>query len=168
MVQINLCSEEIVEVFKKHCESKNYQFVEAKKDPNDDWRLDISNIREKTLVIIYHTGSVVIGGRQNNLRLEFENLNQEFIAKPEQFVSHEVKEIRSTATKYQIVSPDIRKSIREGLSVLDGAVEIVEEPAGGTEYRAKVVRKRPKVDTIFKNTKEIFEYFNGLYNLIPG
>jgi hypothetical protein len=141
MAQINLSSEEIVEVFKKHCDSKNYQ-CEAKKDPNDDWRLDISNIREKTLVIIYHTGSVVIGGRKNNLKLEFENLKQEFIAKPEQFVSHEVKEIRSTATKYQIVSPEIRKSIREGLSALDGAVEIVEEPVAGTEYRAKVLRNR--------------------------
>lgn len=141
MAQINLSPEEIVEVFKKYCESKNYQ-VEPKKDSNDDWRLNISNIREKTLVIIYHTRTVVMGGRSNNLKTEFENLKQEFMANPERFVAHEIKEIKSQAARYEIVSPDIRRKIREGLEILNGAVEVNEKPTTATEYRAKITRNR--------------------------
>jgi predicted DNA-binding protein YlxM (UPF0122 family) len=141
MAQIDLSPEEIVEVFKKCCESKNYQ-VEPKKDPAGDWRLDISNIREKTLIIVYHTGSVVLGGKKNDLRAEFENLKQEFMANPQQFLSYEVKKIKACATRYEIVSPDIRRKIREGLEILNGAVEINEKPATATEYRAKITRNR--------------------------
>jgi len=141
MAQINLSPEEIVEVFKKYCESRNYQ-VEDKKDSNDDWRLNISNIREKTLVIIYHTGAVVVQGKKNDLRLEFEGMKGEFIANPEKFVGHEIEEIKSAITRYEIVSGEIKRRIREGLDVLDGSVEIIETPDARTEYRAKITRDR--------------------------
>ena len=141
MAQVNLDSEEIVKVFKRYCDSKNYQ-VEVKKDSNNDWRLNISNIREKTLVIIYHTGPVVMGGKNNDLKIEFENLKQEFMANPERFVAHEIKEIKSQAARYEIVSPEIRRKIREGLEILNGAVEVNEKPATATEYRAKITRNR--------------------------
>lgn len=139
MAQINLSSEEIVGVFKKYCEGKNYQ-VEAKKSSDSDWRLNISNIREKTLVIIYHTGAVVVQGKKNDLRLEFEGVKNEFLAKPEKFVGREIEEIKSAVTRYEIVSGKIKKSIREGLDVLDGSVEIIETPDARTEYRAKITR----------------------------
>ena len=141
MGQINLSSEEIVEVFKKYCESNNF-LIEAKKDPSDDWRLDISNIREKTLVIIYHTGTVVIGGKKNDLRTEFEKLKVKFTANPKQFVSCDVKEIMACATRYEIVTCDIREKIKEDLIVLDGIVEIADKPNSAIEYRAKITRDR--------------------------
>ena len=141
MVQVNLSSEEIVEVFKKYCESKHYQ-VEPKKDSNDDWRLEISNIKEKTLVIIYHTGTVVMGGRSNDLKLEFENMKQEFKDNPQKFLSYEVKEIKACATRYEIVSRDIREKIKEDLIVLDGIIEIADKPNSAIEYRAKITRDR--------------------------
>ncbi len=140
MAQINLSPENILEVFLKYCESKNYQ-VEHKKDVNDDWRLNISNIREKTLVIIYHTSAVVVQGQKNDLRLEFEGVKDEFMAKPEKYVGHEIKEIKSVTTRYEIVSTRIRRRIREGLDILDGNVEITESPAAGTEFRAKITRE---------------------------
>lgn len=139
MAQINLSPEEILEVFRKYCESKNYQ-VEVEKDSNNDWRLNISNIREKTLIIIYHTGSVVVQGKKNDLRLEFEDVKDELMANPEKFVGHEIKEIKSAVTRYEIVSDEIKKRIREGLDDLDGSVEITETPDARTEYRAKITR----------------------------
>lgn len=137
MAQVNLDSKEIVKVFKRYCDSKNYQ-VEVKKDSNNDWRLNISNIREKTLVIIYHTGRVVMGGQSNDLKIEFENLKNEFISNPQKFVSYEVKEIKACATRYEIVYHDVRERIKKGLTNIEGAVEVIERPSSATEYRAKI------------------------------
>lgn len=155
MAQINLSSEEIVEVFKKYCDSKNYQ-VDPKKDSNNDWHLNISNIRERTLVIIYHTGTVVIGGKNNALKVEFENLKQDFTANPQQFVSYEVKEIKACATRYEIVADEVRKRIRKGLNVLDSSVEITERPNASIEYRAKVTRGQSSLTMTQYNTGTLF------------
>lgn len=172
MAQVNLDSEEIVTVFKKYCHDKNYQ-VEDEKDSNDDWRLNISNIKEKTLVIIYHTGSIVMGGKKNNLRVEFENLKQEFINNPQQFVPYEVREIKACATRYEIVSTDIREGIQKGLINFEGNVEVLERPNSATDYRAKITTDgnsltvtqfstgtlllQGKTDTLFNDTCDFIE-----------
>lgn len=172
MAQVNLDSEEIVTVFKRYCHDKNYQ-VEDEKDSNDDWRLNISNIKEKTLVIIYHTGSIVMGGKKNNLRVEFENLKQEFINNPQQFVSYEVREIKACATRYEIVSTDIREGIKKGLISFEGNVEVLERPNSATDYRAKITTDgtsltvtqfstgtlllQGKTDTLFNDTCDFIE-----------
>ena len=141
MTQVNLNSEQIANVFIEYCRHKNY-LVQSEKDAEDDWRLNISNISERTLVIIYHTGSIVVQGRKNEMWMEFEALKKEFMANPQQFVTHEVKEIKSSATRYEIVLPEIRDRIRMGLESLNGAVEIVQQPNPGTEYRAKMTRNQ--------------------------
>lgn len=151
MAQINVNFEDIAGVFKRYCDSKNYQ-LEDKKDANNDWRLNISNIKEKTLVIVYHTGSVVVQGKKNDLRREFETLKDQFMAKPQDFVSCEVKEIKACATRYEIVTREIRRKIRKDMRMLEGIVEIVDKPNPATEYRAKVTRNSSSVTiTQFSN-----------------
>lgn len=144
MTKINLPSEEIIEVFKKYCENKNYQ-IDVNKGASNEWRLDISNIRERTLVIVYRTGSVVMGGKKNDLKLEFSGLMEDFASNPEKFVGHVIEEIKSQAVRYEIVSDTIRKRIREGLNILNGSVEITEKPDASTEYRAKIIRGQSSI-----------------------
>ncbi|MBU0477671.1 type II toxin-antitoxin system RnlA family toxin [bacterium] len=139
MVQINLRIEDILKVFEEYCNKKKYQ-INCTKDSNNNLRLEISNIREKTLVIIYRTGSIVMGGKNNKLKAEFEKLSQELLSSPQEFVSHKVKEIKACATRYEIVTPEIRRKIREALGTLEGTVEITEKPKPTTEYIAKVTR----------------------------
>ena len=118
MAKINLSSEEIIGVFKKYCENKNYQ-IEINKGASDEWRIDISNIRERTLVIVYHTGSVIVQGKKNELKIELSGLVQEFASDPEKYVGHIIEEIKGQANRYEIVSDSIRQRIREGLNILD-------------------------------------------------
>ena len=67
---------ELSQVFIEYCREKRYQVKPSKID-NNDWRLDICNIRERTIVTIYHTGSIVVGGQANSLNEEFKKLKQE-------------------------------------------------------------------------------------------
>lgn len=151
MAKINLPAEEIVGVFEKYCSEKNYQ-LEITKGSNAEWRLNISNIKDRTLVIIYHTGSIVIAGRMSSLKSEFQCLTDDFAVEPQAFVTHEIKEIRNTTTRYEIVSAQIRQSIRDGLESLDGAVEIFDKPTSSQEYRAKVTRNRDSLTITQFNT----------------
>ena len=64
------------QVFIDYCKKKKYQVKHSKVD-NSDWRLEISNIRERTIVTIYHTGSIVVAGPNNSLKEEFRSLKQE-------------------------------------------------------------------------------------------
>jgi len=66
-------AEKIAKAFTDYSDSKNYQ-VNPSRDANNDLRLEISNIRERTIVTIYHTGSIVIGGPKNSLKDEFTDL----------------------------------------------------------------------------------------------
>ena len=173
MMRINLVTEKIVEVLESYCNDKGYQ-VESKKNLDRDWRLDISNIKEMTLVTVYHTGTIVMGGKKNDLKVEFDELIQELSTNnPQKFVSGEVKKISACATKYVIVAYDIRKKIKENLGTLKATIEITDNPRTETEYRAKVTRNsssltitqfnnstlllQGKEDTLFHNACDFIE-----------
>jgi len=129
----------IVEVFENYCKNKNYQ-VKASKNDNNDWRLEISNIRERTIVTIYHTGSIVMGGPHNSLKEEFKNLKQEIETNSESFLGHKISEIKTCATHYVIMLHELRTKIKESLNTLEAAVEITESLNPAIEYRIKITK----------------------------
>ncbi|MBT9145611.1 MAG: hypothetical protein DDT42_01484 [candidate division WS2 bacterium] len=129
----------IEQVFENYCKNKNYQ-VKASEDDNNDWRLEISNIRERTIVTIYHTGSIVIGGPHNSLKEEFKNLKQEIKTNPQSFLEHEITEIKACATRYDIMLLELRTRIKESLDGLEAKLEFIENPKSDVEYRAKITR----------------------------
>jgi len=141
MSQTNSNTTELSQVFIEYCKEKNYQ-VKHSEDNNNDWRLQICNIRERTLVIIYHTGSIVVGGQHNSLKEEFQNLKREIETNPQSYLGHNISEIKACATRYEIMLPVLRTKIKESLNTLEAAVEITGSPSPAIEYRAKISRNR--------------------------
>ena len=117
MSRTNSNATKLSQVFIEYCKEKKYQ-VKPSEDNNNDWRLDISNIREKTIVTIYHTGSIVMGGPHNSLKEQFENLKRGIETNPQSFLGHEITEIKACVTKYDIMLPGLRKKIKESLNSL--------------------------------------------------
>jgi len=139
MSQTNSNATKLSQVFIEHCKKKNYQ-VKPSEDDNNDWRLEISNIQERTLVTIYHTGSIVMGGPHNSLKEEFKNLKREIETNPQSFLGHKISEIKACATRYDIMLRELRTKIKESLNTLEATVEITESPSSAIEYRAKITR----------------------------
>ena len=140
MSRTNSNAAKIAQVFIKYCSEKKYQ-VKPSEDANDDWRLNISNIRETTIVTIYHTGKIVMGGPNNRLKDEFNNLINEFRKNPQSFLETENLEIKACAQKYNILLSKLRIEIKESLSNIKKAkIEIIESPSAAIEYRARVTR----------------------------
>ncbi len=140
MSQATSNAEKIAKVFMDYCDGKNYQTKSSKDENNNDWRLEISNIRERTIVTIYHTGSIVIGGQKNILKDEFINLKQKIEINPECFLGKEPQKIQSSATRYDIILSELRKKVKEFLKTLEAAIEIVDNPNSAIEYRANISR----------------------------
>ena len=129
----------ITKVFTDYCNRKNYQ-VKPSEDANHDLRLEISNILERTIVTIYHTGSIVIGGPKNRLKDEFTNLKQKIETNPEDFLGHVTREMKARAQRYDIMLPGLRTKIKESLNMLGAIEEIPENSKSNIEYRTKITR----------------------------
>jgi len=133
-------AENIKQIFADFCKEKNYNF-EENKDTNGDWRLDISNLREKTIVKVYHTGTILIQGQQNSLKEEFEVLKQDI----ENNAKSIVPCIKSLATKYIIQSNNLRIRIKENLKNIIATSEIDTNPNSTIDYIAKLSRNSSTV-----------------------
>ena len=139
MSQTNSITEKRAKVFTDYCDSKSYQIKQSEEANN--LRIDISNLSERTIVkIYYNTGTIQIQGRQNSLQAEIERLKEDFEANPQSFVGDEITEIKSCATRYDIMLLELRTKIKESLDALEARLEIIENPKSDVEYRAKISR----------------------------
>ena len=161
----------IAKIFTDYCNSKGYQVKPSKESNN--LRIDMSNLSERTIVNIYHTGTVLVQGKQNLLREEMENLKKEFETNPKSFFGAEAREIKSCATRYDIMITDLRTKIKESLSALEARVEITKNPKPAIEYSAKIIRNsssltltqfnngtlllQGKTDNLFDNSCDLIE-----------
>jgi len=125
-------------IFIDYCKTKNYQVLP--RDEENSRRLDISNFSERTIVKIYTTGTIQNQGPQNQLKAEMETLKENFEANPQSFLEDKTLESKLCATKYDIMLPDIRTTIKEILNTLDGSVRITDNPKTNIEYRSKIIR----------------------------
>lgn len=132
----NTCK--IARVFIDDCNSRNYQVKQSEESNN--LRLDVSNLRERTIVKIYYNNTVQVQGKQNSLKAEMETLKVIFEANPQSFIGGEKQEIKACATKYDILLLNLREGTKESLNTLEARVEITESPSSAIEYRAKITR----------------------------
>jgi len=141
MSKANSKASEISNVFIRYCEERNYQ-VKTSENSSEDWRVEISDYKNKTVVTVYHTGSIVIGGPASSLKEEFENLKKNFQQAPGDFLRTEIVEVKSCVQTYYILLSDLRLKIKRDLSSLEKvSVEIKEIPSRDVvEYRAKITR----------------------------
>jgi hypothetical protein len=165
MSQINSCATEISQIFIKYCKGKNYQ-VNDTKNADDDWRLDIATLNEKTIVTIYHTGSVVQGGPNNSLKKEFTKLISEFNNNSQSFLGAEKLVIKSCAQKYNILLSKLRIEIKESLSNVEKAkINIIESPSAArndfsltaTQYNNGTLLLQGKTDKLFDEICDLID-----------
>ena len=140
MSKANSKASKISNVFIRYCEGRNYQ-VKTSEDTNNDWWVEISDYNNRTVVTVYHTGSIVVGGPASSLKEEFEKLKEDFQKAPGDFLGTEIVEVKSCVQKYDILISDLRLKIKRELSSLEKvSVEIVEIPSADVEYRARITR----------------------------
>jgi len=131
----------IAQVFIAYCSKKRYQCSPTKE--SNALRLEISNLSERTIVKIYDTRKVQVQGPQNQLKAEFEKLKDDFEKNPRAFLEFEASEVKACAQKYDIMLPTLRTKVKDSWNSVTGVtVEITDNPAGVTEYRAKITRNR--------------------------
>ena len=136
----NSNAEKIAKVFDEYCQRKNYQ-VNMKETTDNDLRLEISNFKERTIVMIYHTSKIVIQGPQNALRAEMESLKADFEKDPSSFLAVKVPDSKACATRYDIMLPSLREVVKDNLDdIHDANVSISDNPSRNVEYSARVQR----------------------------
>ena len=129
MLKDNSNAEKIAQVFDDYCKKKNYQ-LKVTETPDNDLRLELSNFRDRTIVIIYHTSKVVIQGPKNALRAEMEGLKKDFEKDPSSFISVKVSDSKACATRYDIMLPGLRKLVKNNLAdIHDTNVSISDNPS---------------------------------------
>jgi len=148
---INSNANKITKVFTSYCDSKNYQVNQS--EEADNLRLDISNLSQRTIVKIYNTGTVLIQGKKTSLKAEMEELKVLYEKSPKEFLGYEPQEIKPCAQRYDILLPELRKTIKESLPTLGESVELTENPSTDVEYRAKLTKK--------DSSLTITQYTNG-------
>jgi len=158
----NACK--IAEVFTGHCYSKNYQVKQSEESNN--LRLDVSNLRERTIVKIYYNNTVQVQGKQNSLKAEMEALKAAFEDNPQSFIGGEKQEIKTCATRYDIMLLELRAKIKESLNTLEATMEISESPSSTIRYRAKMTRNGLSLTlTQFNNGTLLLQgKMNNLFN----
>lgn len=153
MIKENSNAERIAQIFVDYCKKKNYQ-VQMKKNPDNDLRLDISNLKDRTVVNIYHTSKINVQGPQNPLRAEMDVLKGSYEKDPNSFVSVKALDIKACSTRYDIMLPDLRRSVKDNLvDVHDTKITISDNPSAIIEYIAKIQRE--------SFTLTITQYSNG-------
>lgn len=128
----------IIKVFRSYCEEKNYQIQQSEEANNI--RLEISNLSERAIVIIYTTGTIVVQGKQNPLKEETETLKENFERNPQAYIGDNLRKIRACTARYDIMLPELRNEIKRSLNTFGAILEIIDTPNPTTEYKAKITR----------------------------
>ncbi len=134
-------AEKIARVFDDYCKAHNYQ-VQMKTTADNDIRLDISNLKDRTVVNIYHTSKINVQGSQNPLRNEMEQLREAYEKDPGSFISVKATESKACATRYDIMLPALRRSVKDNLGhIRDSKITISDNPSANIEYSVKLQRQ---------------------------
>lgn len=131
----NSNAEKIVKMFIDYCKEKNYQHKQS--EDSNCVRIEISNIKERTIVNIYHTSKIVIQGSKNALKSEIEELKGKFEANPRSFIKDDMPKTKACTARYDIMLSDFRTEIKGSLKTLGDAIEITDNPFKSIELDNK-------------------------------
>lgn len=155
----------------KYCQEKKY--VVKKEGKGNYKRIDVSNVIESIPLTLYETGKLVVGGSpKGKLRPEFEGIKQKLAENPEILGGDVIQKLKACSTKYSILLPSTKDSIKNGLSAIDGKVQYYDNPTPSEDYRAKLTAGSKAVSvtqykngTLFIQGKED-DLFSGICDLI--
>jgi len=133
----------MIKIFINYCKEKHLEYQQ--KEERDCIRLDISSLTEISIVKLYHTGKILIQGKQNTLKEELENLKQNIEANPKEYLGIDLKPKIPTHIRYKITTNQLQDSIKDSLNHLEGTLRIIQNPDDSTIYRASIERENYKV-----------------------
>lgn len=141
--------EKIIYYFSAYCKEKEYQITTC--DIQHAKKIEISNLHEKTIVVIYHKSNKIIqNGKKNELYHEIETLIADYYEQVKSIENHETK--KQLTTKYNILMLDARKNIKEHLNEIGDKVSFNHIANPTTDYNVKIIRKDCSVTvTQYKN-----------------
>ena len=124
----------VITYFETLCDQKKYQKQVTEED--HCYRIDISNLTERTVVNIYKTGKIVIGGKDNLLKREFESIKKEIDSNPQ--ICSQADQPKPCNHRYDILIPELRGRVRESLNTIFSAIELKKEQSPSIEYQLKI------------------------------
>jgi len=101
----------IAEFIQKYCKEKGWNTKPT--EQTNAIRIDVSNIKERTIINVYNTGTIQVQGAENNLKKEVLAFKSEFDADPEKFVKNLDKGAESCFARYHIIDSNTQQKIKE-------------------------------------------------------
>ena len=135
--------ETINNIFINYCSEHHLEYEQ--KEEKDCIRLDISNLTEKSIVKLYHTGKILIQGKKNKLKKELDKLKQNIETEPKNYLGIDLIPEIPTYVRYIITTNRLQKSIKNSLKYIEGSLKIVQKPNDYIIYRATLDREISKV-----------------------
>jgi len=140
--------EDVIRHLSSYCHEKNYHIIIN--DLEHGKSMIISNLHEKTIVNIYDSQKLVIQGKENSLKKEFNDVKIEICRVMNS--NHSIKELKQENTRYNILLLSIRNSVKNSLNDIGGVISFVKDPASTIDYIAKIERNSSSVViTQYKN-----------------
>jgi hypothetical protein len=105
---------DIINVIKGYCGLKGFNFEE--KEIEKGRRLEISDLREKIPISIYQTGTVLIQGRECELKTTLSEFLADAESNPEKYLKQQVisaEAYKTRTTVYRIASKKLQEDIQE-------------------------------------------------------
>lgn len=140
--------EKKITIFTDYATSKTYDIKRS--SPHGRIRLDISNLKETTIINFFANGNVQIQGKFNTLRREFEEFYEKISSEPS---IHSSNIIRACSTTYTIVSPEMIAKIKKFLCDTQAdSIKIIENPHENKFYTITIGKDKSSLTvTQFKN-----------------
>jgi len=140
--------EKIIKIFTDYATSKKYDIKRS--SAHGRVRLDISNLKETTIINFFANGNVQIQGKFNSLRQEFEEF---YATKSSEPSVHSSNSTRACSTTYTIVSAEMVAKIQKFIyETKVDTIKITEKPQENKLYVANIGKDKSSLTvTQFKN-----------------
>ncbi len=124
-----------------YCKTKKYQIKKTIVN-SEDFKFEISNNHERTIVMVFRTGKMLNQGTQNALRKEFEGIKPNF----EQTPGDQAEDGKGKACTitYDILLNELRNNIRT-MQISGTTSELVDKPTQAIEWRLKFIQNSKSV-----------------------
>ena len=133
---------DIINVIKGYCGLKGFNFEE--KEIEKGKRLEISNLKEKIPINIYETGTVLLQGRECELKTTLSEFLADAESNPEKYLKQQVisaETYKTRTTIYRIASKKLQEEIQEEIKKKGLKIDDLKPPERtGILYRYKITK----------------------------
>jgi len=143
----------------EYCQQKGYQH-EIHSDPKDPnkIRIDVCNLSERTIINIYTTGKIVVQGKPNHLKKEFDDLKTQLEKGPISQIGSKKPDKKACNATYDIMISEIRELVKDSWSQISKHCETIISPSKYVSYVTKISNEASAITvTQFQNGKLLLQ-----------